>query len=119
MRTKPKFQGFPFDHKIVKKDGCWVWTGRLDKDGYATHGPDRAHRLAYTACIGEIPVGLHLEPVTAAENNRRANAIRTHCKRGHEFTPKNTYIYHGRRKCRKCHTTVHRVNYQKKVKLAH
>lgn len=26
----------------------------------------------------------------------------THCKRGHEFTPENTYLYDGKRVCRTC-----------------
>lgn len=29
----------------------------------------------------------------------------THCKRGHEFTPENTYVYpnrNGKRRCRTC-----------------
>jgi hypothetical protein len=38
----------------------------------------------------------HLEPVTSAVNTRRGrspsavNARKTHCVRGHEFTPQNT-----------------------------
>lgn len=27
---------------------------------------------------------------------------KTHCKRGHEFTPENTYLYRGTRNCRAC-----------------
>lgn len=51
----------------------------------------------------------HLEAVTSAENSRRGfgatavNARKTHCKRGHEFTPENTYRYKdGRRQCIAC-----------------
>ena len=72
-----------------------------------------AHRIAYTLAHGEIPDGLpldhvcrnprccnpsHLEPVTHRENTLRgtsplaANAKKTHCSRGHEFTPENTSI---------------------------
>lgn len=34
----------------------------------------------------------------------------THCMRGHEFTPKNTYIYpsNGRRSCRQCASDRHK-----------
>ena len=75
---------------------CWVWTGRLNDDGYGVldmswrgGGPKlrSAHRLAYELLVGPIPDGLeldhlcfvrscvnpaHLEPVTHAENLRRA-----------------------------------------------
>jgi hypothetical protein len=55
----------------------------------------------------------HLRPSTPAENNQRStsptaiNGRKTRCKRGHEFTPKNTYVYklrNGRygRACREC-----------------
>jgi hypothetical protein len=90
-----------------------------------------AHRAAYEMFVGPVPPGLvldhlcrnprcvnpdHLEPVTHAENMRRgvrwspekrAAAHRTHCRRGHELTPENTYVWHGpdgytRRQCRTC-----------------
>jgi hypothetical protein len=32
-----------------------------------------------------------------------ANKWKTHCKRGHAFTPENTYTYQGKRQCRACH----------------
>lgn len=54
----------------------------------------------------------HLEPVDRLENARRGRAGtvngqrqrgKTHCKRGHEFTPENTYRdVTGRRHCREC-----------------
>lgn len=34
---------------------------------------------------------------------------RTHCKHGHPWTAKNTYIYRGRRNCRPCHNAVTRA----------
>ena len=70
-----------------------------------------AHRMAYLMIVGPIPDGLvidhlcrnppcvnpaHLEAVTARENTIRGtspvaiNAVKTHCIRGHEFTPENT-----------------------------
>lgn len=111
-------------------DGCWIWTGARTTAGYGhftLSKPRRgvyAHRFAYELLVGPIPDGLpldhlcrnrrcvnpaHLEPVTHRENILRgtspipANAVKTHCDQGHEFTPENTYIYSdGGRKCRTC-----------------
>lgn len=50
----------------------------------------------------------HLEPVTAVENVMRGrsfsglNAAKTHCSRGHEFTPENTADLGRERSCRQC-----------------
>lgn len=30
------------------------------------------------------------------------NARKTHCPRGHAYSPKNTYVYRNRRNCRTC-----------------
>lgn len=113
---------------------CWVWTGAKGPLGYGRMGIDgktvQVHRFAYEHLVGPIPEGLdvdhvcrnpscvnapggHLEPVTHRENVRRgtapaaANAVKTHCKRGHEFTPENTRIQIGHkgkqmRNCRTC-----------------
>ena len=47
------------------EDQCWVWTGRLTRDGYGeidVHGMTRhsmlAHRAAWIVCSGTIPDGL-------------------------------------------------------------
>jgi len=110
----------------TRRDGtCWVWTGTLDRDGYGKVKESgrsfAAHRAVYEALVGPIPDGLqldhlcrnrscvnpsHLDPVTHAENCRRAAAARTHCKHGHVFDESNTYIYErdgkARRLCRAC-----------------
>jgi hypothetical protein len=82
----------------------------------------RAHRIVWERVNGPIPDGLtvdhlcrvrsclntdHMELVTAAENARRMQAAKvpaSHCKRGHEFTPENTYTKpsDGNRACRTC-----------------
>lgn len=106
---------------------CWLWTGRLDKDGYGmtyTNRHVRAHRLAYEWARGAISNDLeidhlcktrtcvrpeHMELVTHRENVLRGdspsaiNARKTHCPRGHELTRENTYVYpSGGRQCRIC-----------------
>lgn len=32
----------------------------------------------------------------------KINADKTHCVNGHEFTPENTYLWRGKRKCIEC-----------------
>jgi hypothetical protein len=118
--------------------GCWEWQGACTHDGYGrlkikgTHQP--VHRVVYTLLAGPVPDGLtldhvkargcqspaccwppHLEPVTQAENNQRRSRIanrntdKTHCIRGHEFTPENTYVRPcGRRRCKTCRQLKHR-----------
>lgn len=130
----------PFDatrHKVEDRGyvtPCWVWQGATRANGYGSvqycGAPDRAHRAYYRHFVGPIPDGLaldhlcfvtncvnpsHLEPVTAAENTRRAikvkglngpmaaNKAKTHCIHGHEFNEANTYPRpDGGRLCRAC-----------------
>lgn len=76
-------------------NACWPWLKATDDDGYGAFsiGPQSviAHRFAYEDLVGPIPDGLtidhlcrftgcqnpvHMEPVTFAENARRAIAAR-------------------------------------------
>lgn len=104
---------------------CWPWTGAKTSGGYGSVGHDRrhmsAHVLAYEHWVGPVPEGkqldhlcrnraccnpAHLEPVTVSENVRRGRKYLvppTECKRGHPFTPENTYTApNGRRQCTAC-----------------
>jgi hypothetical protein len=52
----------------------------------------------------------HLEPVTQAENNRRAAAHRpkpTHCINGHAFSEENTYVRPKTPEHWSCKTCMH------------
>jgi len=113
-----------FFSKFTVGDGCWEWQAHKVTAGYGGFriGVNKhalAHRLAYELLVGPIPNGLvtdhlcrnracvrpdHLEPVTNLENIKRgARAQMTHCNRGHEFTPENTYNHpKGSRICRQC-----------------
>lgn len=100
--------------------GCWEWICALRHGyGAFFYGRDEsgkkivrpAHRVSYELLVGPIPEGLeidhlcrntkcvnpaHLEPVTPKVNTLRGesppakHARKTHCKRGHAFTPENT-----------------------------
>lgn len=110
-----------FWNLVEKTDGCWLWLGTPDQNGYGAfhaHGEKwRAHRYSYTIMIGAIPDGLtidhvcrtrlcvrpdHLEAVSPKTNSQRRSAVITHCPKGHEYTPENTGRSNGRRFCRIC-----------------
>lgn len=124
------------DKIYAREGGCWLWQGSI-RNGYGLTWWDgrvmNAHRAVYSIMVGPVPEGLeldhlcevkncvcpaHLEPVTHAENVRRAGgmakalaaelerrATRTHCKRGHPFDEGNTYRRsNGTRECRACRT---------------
>lgn len=114
---------------------CWPWMRSRTTVGYGQFGitgPPRrnlpAHRIAYELLVGPVPDGLvldhlcrnrvccnphHLEPVTNRTNVvergtgiSAVNALKTHCKHGHEFTPDNTRIVRDKdgpyRACLEC-----------------
>lgn len=121
----------------IDADGCWIFTAAINSSGYGLIAVDGdgstrlAHRASYELLVGPIPAGLaldhlclvkrcvnptHLEPVTSAENNRRAvaaglayptlaaiNATKKHCPQGHAYDTANTYISpKGHRFCITC-----------------
>jgi len=126
-----------FWSKVDKSGECWEWVGATTcKKPHRAYGQfwfkDRlvlAHRFSYEMDVGVIPDGMdidhlcrntrcvnpqHLEPVTRAENVRRAweaNPI-THCIRGHELNEENTYVAPtGKRTCWICKKNYDRNRY--------
>ena len=107
--------------------GCHNWRGGTARQYGRICVDDRmvyVHRAAYELVRGPIPAGLtidhlcrntlccnpdHLEAVTKRENTLRGvspparQAAQTHCRRGHPFSPENTYTDpRGRRECFIC-----------------
>lgn len=125
----------------ITPGGCWLWTGRLNNQGYGQVGDTRirsvlVHRLMWALRSGEIPEGLvldhlcrtpnccnpeHLDPVTVQENNRRSLPFRkvlTHCANGHEITDQTRYINSaGHRECSTCRGDYQR-RYRARKKVA-
>lgn len=121
--------------KVEKTETCWVWRGSLGRRRYGSFykwpGNVQAHRVAYELVVGPIPEGLtldhlcrntqcvnpaHLEPVTMAENIRRASIARTVCPKGHSLTP-DVRSHLGR--CRQCRRDAARRQRElKKAKAA-
>lgn len=103
---------------------CWLWQGFCTKNGYGhVHWRDggvststQPHRVTWVSVYGPILGGLtidhicrvrsccnpfHLRLLTRSANARsNAQAIATHCKRGHVFTEYRRTD--GRRSCRVC-----------------
>lgn len=117
-----------FWSRVSQEGDCWIWHGKQTAQGYGHYrlaGTDvLAHHFAYSAVHGPIPPGwhrdhlcrqplcvhpAHLEPVTPRVNILRGNspparnAHKTHCPRGHAYTPDNTIWRNERHRwCRTC-----------------
>ena len=140
MSAKPISQAFALEvferlkHLVPvgSKEDCWQYGGYISKQtGYGTiHAKAgnrwnkyHAHRLIYTALVGELPTNIvldhtcrnrrcvnpnHLDPVTDRVNVRRGATIiaralaKTHCKNGHPFNAANTFMRGNHRRCRAC-----------------
>ena len=114
--------------RVDKSGDCWLWTGP-QSNGYGCGrfpgSPQNqwAHRIAYELERGPIPDGMeldhlcrnrlccnpaHLDVVTHAENRHRG--LLAACRRGHPFTPENTYVSPtGVRVCRACNNARQRA----------
>jgi hypothetical protein len=131
---------------ISGENGCIVWKGSISTSGYGritlNGKPKQAHRFSFEQANGPIPEGLqidhvcrnracvnpdHLRLVTSKQNTlansnspSAINARKSHCPRGHIFTPENTSIpkSNPHRRCKACDRERSRRTY-KKMKLRH
>lgn len=126
-----------FFEKVKIGPGCWEWIGAMPKNGYGyiNIGPGRntgAHRASYMIARGldQLPdskllvchhcdnrrcvnpahlfLGTHKDnSMDMVSKNRSFQGSKTHCKRGHEFTPENTWRHRNgkghARICIACH----------------
>ncbi len=121
MATRAPVDEYPIEVDALY--GCWLWTGRKDREGYARTGrpPQLAHRVLYVDLVGEIPPGMELEHccrrrhcvrpshrsvVTGAENRRlkawRNRSQMRECSGGHNLRRFGLHTPEGGWVCRKC-----------------
>lgn len=130
---------------LVDKSGeCWLWQGRTNNDGYGRLNVSKrqqvyAHRYAYANIYGPIPDGFfvchhcdnprcvrpdHLFLGTNQDNvndmvrkgRHWAPPRKTHCPKGHAYTPENTEIRkNGQQRCRICAREEAKANYRSNI----
>ena len=100
----------------VNEQGCWIWEGGVDPDGYGVcwgvevggKRVQRAHRVTFYLTFGFLPRVLdhivcdnrrccnpqHVQASTVKQNTLRGsgptalNAVKTHCPHGHPYSGK-------------------------------
>jgi hypothetical protein len=119
------------------ESGCWEWTDSLDSGGYGrirvAHKLVPAHIFIWKMVHPDYPpiqyvrtvdhecrnrkcvnihhlrMLTHVENIMIGECPPAQNARKTHCKNGHEFTPKNTkWEDYSRRRCKTCEREYNR-----------
>ncbi len=107
---------------------CWIWSAAPLRGGYGAFKvngrQERAHRYSFFLSNGFYPPvvmhscdnppcvnPLHLTDGTQALNVAdcikkgrfvKAQTLKTHCPKGHEYNSANTYMHGNNRQCRAC-----------------
>jgi hypothetical protein len=139
--TTPSLKGVPAVERLLSRciedNGCWLYTGNLDRKGYVRVRRDRGtkaygHRIIWEHYNGRWPDGLtydhlcrrknclnpqHGEPVTAAVNTQRRYALVTQCPQGHPYSGSNLrYASRGYgRVCKVCRAESNRAYRARKM----
>lgn len=129
-------------NRVKRVGDCLIWTGALTHryGNFCWRGRNwQAHRAFYTHFVGDIPDGRqlhhvclnpacvnvsHLALVTPKEHvavEPRGPALRTHCPKGHEYTPDNikrafTPGANGRRYWKRVCLTCHRADNRERMR---
>jgi len=125
--------------KVQKTPTCWLWVagkthfgyGRFTAGGVGSqidahrfswelhHGPIPAgmhvcHHCDTPACVnpGHLFLGTHSDNMRDASQKGRLKSGRTHCRRGHAFTPENTLTAARGRECLACRRQIAREHYR-------
>jgi len=133
-KQRPLADRFHEKYAINECTGCWIWLAALSTRGYAhfwnadlklmiggnriswelhngaiPHGKHVLHKCDNPKCVNpdHLFLGTHGDNMRDMFNKGRennANRRKTHCKRGHEFTYANTYLYANgkKRMCKIC-----------------
>lgn len=117
---------------VTNAEGCWEWIGAVSPSGYGSFGLGTkitapAHRVAFALsnCLSVLPdkfvchhcdnprcvnpfhlfLGTHTDNMRdMIAKNGHYNRKKTHCRKGHEYTPENTALTRrGWRECVICH----------------
>lgn len=119
-----KDRAIAFWLRVNKTEGCWAWIGSINANGYGNwHQGGGIIRLAHRneavwgrtlladevvdhkcrnrACVNPSHLRIVDLATNALENNGgpvAANALKTHCPRGHEYD----YVWRNQRHCLTC-----------------
>jgi hypothetical protein len=112
-----------FDDRAMPEpnSGCWIWIGGRNPRGYGLHrgswesarGPIAPGLVIDHLCRNTWCVNLsHLEPVTQAENVRRARPLVAPCGHAYDMLEAD-----GGRRCRACRNKNWRQRYHRRIAL--